>query len=116
MRELEFNNALLNGNLFELFKLQLKKDFESCSVAADFVTQLPTDFNVIRSQIMHTLRSMSQKSGTTLNTLLYRIDISESQIRNYLNLNPKLSFEETVAELIIKRILQKVVLKKKFSE
>ena len=50
-----------------------------------------------------------------LSNLLIRIDISETQLNNYQAKKISFSFEEIIAELIIKRTLQKVILKKRFS-
>lgn len=115
MEELDINTSLLKENLFELFKAQLKKDFESAGVNAGFTEQLPCDFEAMRQIIIAELEPMLKTGGTLVSSLLYRIDISEMQLRNYQDSHPDLSFPETLAELIIKRILQKVILKKTYS-
>lgn len=115
MEELDVNNYLIGENLFELFKLQLKKDFDSCSLSTDFIDVLPVPFELLKLSIMAELKKIS-KNNSLLSNLLYRIDVSEIQIKNYHQKNPSLDFEEILAELIIKRILQKVILKKKFSQ
>ena len=115
MEELDVNNYLLSENLFELFKRQLKKDFDSCSLNTDFIDSLPVQFELLKLSIITELKQIS-KNNSLLSNLLYRIDISEIQIKNYHQKNNSLSFEEVLAELIIKRILQKVILKKKFSQ
>jgi hypothetical protein len=46
---------------------------------------------------------------------LYRVDVSERQLKEYHHKHLTLNFEEIVIELVIKRILQKIILKKKFS-
>ena len=43
--------------------------------------------------------------------LLYRIDISEAQLKRYLLENKSDNYFNVIAELIIKRVLQKVVIK-----
>lgn len=115
MDELDVNNYLIRENLFDLFKRQLKKDFDSCSLNTDFIEVLPLEFEALKGYIMIELKHLS-KNNSLLSNLLYRIDLSEIQIKNYHLKNPKLDFEEILAELIIKRILQKVILKKKFSQ
>jgi hypothetical protein len=115
MEELNVNNYLISENLFELFKIQLKKDFDSCSLNTDFIDSLPVQFELLRSSLLVELKPLL-KANSILSNLLYRIDISEIQIKNYQLKNPTIDFEEVLAELIIKRILQKVILKKKFSQ
>jgi hypothetical protein len=46
--------------------------------------------------------------------LLYRIDISEAQLKRYLNKNKDESHFNVIAELIIKRVLQKVVIRQMY--
>jgi hypothetical protein len=113
--DLEINNHLLKADLFAAFKTQLKKDFESSAVNADFVDALPSDFYLIRGSIIHQTGGLF-KNGSLLSALLYRVDISELQLKRSQEKNKNLSFEEIVSELIIKRILQKVILKKTFSK
>lgn len=115
MEELDVNNYLVQQNLFDLFKTQLKKDFSSCSLSVDFINDLPADLPHLKATIINELAPLL-KNNSQLSALLYRIDISETQIKNYSDKNKTLGFEEILSELIIKRILQKVILKKKFSQ
>ena len=115
MEELDVNDYLIRENLFELFKIQLKKDFDSCSLSTDFIDNLPSQFELLKNSLLLELKPLL-KANSILSNLLYRIDISELQIKNYHLKNSTINFEEVLAELIIKRILQKVILKKKFSQ
>ncbi len=115
MEELDVNNYLVQQNLFDLFKTQLKKDFSSCSLNVDFINELHADLPHLKASVIKELEPLL-KNTNQLSALLYRIDISETQIKNYTDKNPAMGFEEVLSELIIKRILQKVILKKKFSQ
>ena len=114
MEELEIGAYLINEDLFMLFKKQLKKDFETSGVEAGFASNLLPEWSSLKEVISRALKPLS-KNNSSLASLLYRIDINETEIKNYQLLNGNMPFEELMAELIIKRILQKVVLKKKFS-
>lgn len=115
MEEIEVKNQLLQQDLFELFKIQLRKDFETSGLDADFVDTLPSAFELLKEVIIYQLKRILKNSYSSLSNLLYRIDVSELQIKKYQGLHKTLSFEEIVAELIIKRVLQKIILKKRFS-
>jgi hypothetical protein len=115
MFELSVNSYLQKEDLFELFKQQLKKDFEGAGLNADFTAFLPLNFEELKSLIIRQLIHISKHSHSTLNNLLYRVDISELQLKTYQKNNPNLNDEELRAELIIKRELQKIILKKNFS-
>lgn len=114
MEELDVNNYLVQQNLFDLFKIQLRKDFSSCSLPVDFINDLHADLPHLKAAVIKELDCLL-KNSTQLTNLLYRIDINETQIKNYTDKNKSMGFEEILSELIIKRILQKVILKKKFS-
>jgi hypothetical protein len=116
MEDLDVNNYLITQNLFDLFKAQLKKDFEGAGVNSDFTENLPQEFEALKASMVTQMNLILKSSSSLLSSLLYRIDISETQIHNYQIKNSTLSFEESLAELIIKRILQKVILKKTFSK
>jgi hypothetical protein len=115
MFELSVNSYLQKEDLFELFKRQLKKDFEGAGLSADFTASLPINFEELKSLIIKQLIHISKHSHSALNNLLYRVDISELQLKTYQKNNPTLNDEELKAELIIKRELQKIILKKNFS-
>ncbi len=116
MQELDINNQLLKEDLFLLFKIQLKKDFESSGIAGDFVDTLPYGFEMIRNYLIDQLKPLLKNNSSLIPILLYRIDLSELQIKNYSKNNPSLTYEEVLSELMIKRILQKVILKKTYSK
>src|SRR6218665_2929176 len=109
MEELDPGSALASNDLFALFKLQLKKDFESVAVSSAFVDELPIELEALKQSLVSALRPLQQSNANLLMGLLYRIDISETQLKNYHRSHPGLDFEEQLAELIIKRVLQKVI-------
>lgn len=112
----DINVGLTKPDLFEKFKIQIKKDFENCGLNTGFCEQLVQDYNsvvaLLEKEIVHICKSYSLK----LNELLYRIDISEHQIKKLSRLNSDKSINEIIAELIIKRELQKVVFKEYFKK
>jgi hypothetical protein len=115
MQEPEVNNYLLKEDLFELFRAQLRKDFEGSGIGAEFTDKIPETFVELKRCVATIIRPLSGQRHSLLQGLLYRVDISEAQLKNYSG-DPGVSFEEMLAELIIKRILQKVILKKTFSK
>lgn len=115
MEEIDINKQLLTEDLFELFRNQLKKDFEGSGLNGDFAATLPSDFNTLKEKIHSELVFLSQRNSSSLPGLLYRVDISDFQLRKYQQDNKTMDFEEALSELIIKRVLQKVILRKKFS-
>ncbi len=107
----DIQNQLSSTGLFDAFKKQLTKDFEQSNFPAEFVEGLESDYNSLHAQIASELQRHEKKSDFNLMNLLYRIDISEHQLKRYLNKDKSESHFNVIAELIIKRVLQKVVIR-----
>lgn len=97
--------------MFDAFKLQLARDFEQSNFPADFVGALDPNYNSIHERIVDELQRNEKRTGFNVMHLLYRIDISEAQLKKYLKEYKSESHFNVIAELIIKRVLQKVVTK-----
>lgn len=107
----DFRTQFSSKDIVDAFKRQLIKDFEKSNFSTDFVDALESDYRSIHQKIAHELQLHESKSDFNLMHLLYRIDISETQLRKYLNDKKDDSYYDVIAELIIKRVLQKVVVK-----
>jgi hypothetical protein len=107
----DIQNQISQPELYELFINQIKKDFENSSIDITFINDFIQDYQFIHASLTKKLKHILKSSTFKLNELLYRIDISEGQIKILSQKKPQMSFEELLAELIMKRILQKVVIK-----
>jgi hypothetical protein len=115
MFEPDVNTELQQQDLFELFRLQLKKDFESSGIDAAFADGLSAEYDALRSTVIAKVQQLLAGGSPYFTGLLYRIDISEKQLGDYSLAHHDLNLAESISELIIKRTLQKVILKKRFS-
>jgi len=107
----DLKNQLTSSDLFDAFKKQLVKDFEQSNFPAGFVAALEPGYKNILEKIAFELQRNEKKTDFNLMNLLYRIDISEAQLARYLNENSNENYFIVIAELIIKRVLQKVVIR-----
>lgn len=107
----DIKNQFNSQELFAAFKAQLKKDFEQSNLSADFVEALEPDYTHIHERIVKELQRNEMRTDFIVMRLLNRIDISEPQLKRYLAENKNEPHFNVVAELIIKRVLQKVVIK-----
>ena len=115
MQNLPFvKNQLSSKDLFDAFKKQLIKDFEQSNFPSDFVEALEPNYSSIHETIVSELQRNEKKTDSNLMPLLYRIDISEAQLKKYLNKDKNENHFHVIAELIIKRVLQKVVIKQHY--
>jgi hypothetical protein len=102
--------ALAKPDLFVAFTAQLKKDFANCGLNSDFISSLLGDYELILEVIAGEIKTVNKNRPNKISELLYRVDISESQLKKLTLQKPGAAFETIVAELIIKRELQKVVI------
>lgn len=108
---IQVNTQLTRKDLFEAFKIQLAKDFEQSNFSAEFVKTLEPDYARIHEKILFELQRSQKRADSDVMNLLYRVDISEAQLKRYLAESPSENHLVTIAELIIKRVLQKVVIR-----
>jgi hypothetical protein len=91
--------------------LQIRKDFDSAGIPIKLLLNTKYSF----SQLAQIISDAFMQSGATaMFNLLYRVDVSEKQLKDGMptpGIDPIL-----VAELVVKRELQKVVLRKQYSQ
>jgi hypothetical protein len=97
------------------FKEQLFRDFEMSGVS-EFLDPVNNSFDSILQNVVQSLDKIQVSGSSKLHSLLYRIDLSEKQIEEGLRENGDKTRNEVLAVLIIKRILQKVILKVIYSK
>ena len=88
---------------------QLRKDFQSSGIELKIKKEALTYqglFTIILDQVIR----ISSERPSNIERLLYRIDLSEEQIRSGIQ-KSSLSFPEALSELIIKRELYKVIIR-----
>lgn len=112
----DINQGILKPDLFEKFKMQLQRDFENCGEDGTFCNDLKADYDIIFRELIAAVKKITKKVNSKLNELLYRIDISEAQIKKLSAQKPDAELEEVISELIIKRELQKIVYKEFFKK
>lgn len=110
------NSKIWPKDLFDLFIAQLKKDFEGANCDSVFSQNLIPNYNEILLIIEQELTKISKTKPSKINAVLYRIDISEQQIQNKKSEHPNENFYLIISELIIKRTLQKVVIKEYYKK
>lgn len=101
---------LSDKSIFRELILQIRKDFESSGINLKLLLNKRYSFN----ELSTILEDVFLKTGATaMFQLLYRVDVSEQQLQKGMptpGIDTKL-----IAELVIKRELQKVVLRKFYS-
>lgn len=109
-------NSLQKPDLFEKFKLQLMRDFELCGFSDYTPNFNSNNLQAVFEAVLKSVIALENKGSSHLMNLLYRIDLTEKQIKSANIQNPETPFQNVIAELIIKRILQKVIIKEQYSK
>ena len=112
--EIETITSLQKPDLFEKFKIQVAKDFEMAGVSEFYPKMESNNLEYLKDAFYNSILKL--EIGNVLKNLLYRIDITELQIKNASIKKPEIPLQYLLAELMIKRILQKVILKEQYSK
>jgi hypothetical protein len=97
--------------LLKKFREQLTKDFEMSNALQYLKTFDSDSYENIHENIRQALDVLNQKAHSGYQQLLYRVDLSEKQVNTAINAEPARNMLDVMADLVIKRILQKVILK-----
>ena len=107
-------NAKIQSNQFlNETTTQLEKDFLSVGVNFD-IDKPVQDYKQLFSFASSLVNSLNEQDPKRIINLLYRIDLSEEKVQDEMKISI-LTFSELLAELIVKRELQKVIIKNYYS-
>lgn len=92
---------------------QLKKDFLTVGINFDIDNPVENYIQLF-SFTSNLVEALNEKDPKRIINLLYRIDLPEKKVQLEMQ-KSELSFSELLAELIVKRELQKVIIKNYYS-
>ena len=95
---------------------QVIKDFGMAGLEIKFSGKTENAYEELFSQILPLVNKLQQENFQNFYNLMYRIDISEIQIKKAVENSKDKSFSEAVTDLILKRELLKVVTRRSFSK
>ncbi len=94
---------------------QISKDIGIDNFSIQAVQPSPLAFQELFEQLLPLIQELEITNKPKLNFILNRTDISENQLIQALKSNAKKSYSTVISELIIKRELQKVVIRNLYS-
>ncbi len=94
---------------------QVIKDFGMQGMEINFSGNTGNTYDELFSQILPHIDKLLKADPGKFYNLMYRIDISEVQIKKAVEQAADKSFSEVVTDLILKRELLKVVMRKNYS-
>ncbi len=108
--------SLQNIDLLQQTVEQLKKDFDLFGITIRFSGNRFSAYQELFTQIQPHIEQLMTKDYQRFMNVLYRIDISERQLKQRLSENTAEGTSEIISELIIKRELQKVVIRNYYKQ
>lgn len=94
---------------------QISKDIGIDNFSIQAVQPSPLAFQELFEQLLPLIQELEVTNKPKLNFILNRTDISENQLIQALKSNANKSYSSVICELIIKRELQKVVIRNLYS-
>ena len=94
---------------------QIAKDFNWSGLEIKFSGNAANAYQELFAQIHPQIEKILKERAGKFYELMYRIDISETQLKKAVEQAKDRSFSEVVTDLILKRELLKVVMRKQFS-
>jgi len=101
-------------DLLEKVVIQLKKEFNWVSLEINFVGKDITPYQELYQQVLPLIDDLLNNDYIKLLSLLYRIDIEEDFLNKKLKVNPHADTDEIITDLILKRVLQKVIIREMY--
>ncbi|MCW3083392.1 MAG: hypothetical protein JWP12_758 [Bacteroidetes bacterium] len=102
-------------DLVKATALQIIKDFDMFGLEVKFSGNAYNAYEELFEQIEPHIKKLIDSNHSKFMGILYRIDVSDEQVKKAINENSSESFSEIVTDLIIKRELQKVVIRNHYS-
>ncbi len=101
-------------DLIDKVVAQLVKDFNWFSLSVTFTGKEISPYQELFNQILPHIDELLNEDYGKLLSLLYRIDIDQDFLNRKIKENPHVDTDEAITDLIIKRELQKVLIREMY--
>ena len=108
LRAQELDEQLRRHQLMQLTAEQTCKDFAMSGIPFMFSEEAAPPYAIMHAQLVGQIQHLLKTSRSKLVALLYRIDLSEEEIRNGVQYLQPYDYIEAMAHLILVREFQKV--------
>jgi len=104
------------AELLKEVALQLEKDLNRSGIKTNWREDELADSRIIIENLHNILHELYDTDRAKLSAIMYTVDLSEKQISSHLNRRNAGEMPEELAVLILKRTLQKVVLRRYYKK
>lgn len=102
-------------DLLEKVVEQIKKDFNWFNFEITFTGEQESPYQELYIQILPLIDELLNDDYSKLMAMLYRIDLDEGFLNKKLKENHQADTDEVITDLILKRELQKVIIREAYS-
>lgn len=102
-------------DLLEKVVAQIKKDFNWFSLEITFTSNEESPYQELYKQILPLIDELLNDDYPKLMAMLYRIDLDEDFLNRKLKETEHVDTDEIITDLIIKRELQKIIIRELYS-
>jgi hypothetical protein len=116
---MDISNISKYINRLDLIKItasQITKDFGMFGLEIKFSGSAYSAYEELFDQIEPHIETLIAQNRSKFMGVLYRIDVSEDQVKKAIENNTTEPFSAIITDLIIKRELQKVVIRQHYSQ
>lgn len=93
---------------------QIKKDFSMFGMEINFSGSIEQAYHEIYQQVVYQIERLLNADNAKLFSVLYQIDLNQTQIQNAQTVSPDLSLQEILSDQVIQRELKKVLTRRYF--
>ncbi|MFW5656456.1 MAG: hypothetical protein ACOC0C_02465 [Bacteroidota bacterium] len=111
----EIIQAKNNQKFVEMAARQVVKDFATCGMAIEFPSDIIFAYDQLFDQVLDIISELLNENEEKLRALLYRIDLSEKNMKQATLAASDQTRGIIIAELILEREMQKVLIRNYFS-
>lgn len=112
----ELNKHADKAQLLKDVAIQIEKDLNRAGIKTGWTDEEITDSRMVIENLREILHNLYETDRGKLSAIMYSVDLSEREISRQLNRPNAREMPEELAILILKRVLQKVVLRKYYKK
>lgn len=105
-----------NTALIKKAALQVAKDFAEFSIEINVPENVEMVYDELFDQVNHIISDLLNRTNSILQSLLYRIDLHEKDMKTVFSANTQEIRAVIITELILNRAMQKVMLREYFKQ
>ena len=109
----KIDTYIQSGDLLRETVDQLEKDFLMIAVNFNIEKQV-NSYSHLFEFTLHLVNALNERNPKKILNLMYRIDLPEEKVQKEMK-KTELNFTEMLSEMIVKREIYKVILRKKYS-